>query len=457
MKSPLPVIDPSAPKDLTLDPRTYRRGLGCVHCGLCLPACPTYTETHNEADSPRGRIQLMLGLSDGTIRRTDSVEKHLDLCLDCRACETACPSGVVYHELIEETRARWANDGSKKRTLTDRILNWMFFRVFTHPTRLRLALLPARLLQKIGIYPILRKSGIFNLLPAKLQKMERLLPPNGALWPKRLPERSRSASMDDVLRSIKGDAALPKAVVGFFEGCIGSVMFDRVNRMAAELLTASGAEVVATRAQGCCGAIHHHNGAHDPSMVLARRNIDAFCPQQGEPVDYIVNTIAGCGAMLREYDVLLRDDPAYADRAKLFVSKVRDITEVLAELGLPKMTHPVHETITYHDACHLAHAQRVTSPPRKLLAAVPGLVIKPLPESDMCCGAAGTYNLTQPEMATRLGQRKVGHIDSTGAAVCVTGNVGCAMHIAGEATAAGKTFTVKHPVELLHRAVFGPS
>jgi glycolate oxidase iron-sulfur subunit len=245
--------------------------------------------------------------------------------------------------------------------------------------------------------------------------------------------------------------------VGFFPGCIGSVMFDGVNRMAVELLAAAGADVVVPPAQNCCGAIHHHNGAHAPAADLARKNIDAFLPE-GRPdaVDFIATNIAGCGAMLREYDVLLRDDARYAARSRDFVRKVRDISEVLAELGLEsRLKHPVNETVTYHDACHLAHAQKVTAAPRKLLAAIPGLKLIPLPESDMCCGAAGTYNLQHPEMATDLAGRKLSNIASTGAPVVATGNVGCAMHIGSEAAARSQPLRVVHPVELLHRSVFG--
>jgi glycolate oxidase iron-sulfur subunit len=431
---------------LALDPRTYERALSCVHCGLCLPACPTYTQTFHEGDSPRGRIQLMRGMAEGVIEPTESVRKHLDLCLDCRACETACPSGVVYHELIEETRERLNRD--VKMTLQGRFMQWIFFHVFIYPTRLKLALLPARLMQKIGLYGLMRKIGLFKILPAQLRKMEQMLPATGKVWPKRLPERSGPSS------DAHGQAARA-TIVAFFPGCIGSVMFEKVNRQAAELLNACGAEVVVSRGQACCGAIHHHNGHWEPAKEFARRNIDSIMGSGTARPEFIATNIAGCGAMLKDYGHLLRDDPKYAERAKDFSSRVRDISEVLMELGLPEMKHSVNLAVTYHDACHLAHAQKVTAAPRKLLAKVPGLKLVPLGESDMCCGAAGTYNLTQPEMATDLAARKLGHIEATGAAVCATGNVGCAMHIQSEAQARGKSIEVVHPVELLHRAVFG--
>ena len=425
---------------IDLDPRTFDRGLSCVHCGLCLPACPTYTQNGHEADSPRGRIQLMLGLATGKIEATDSVRRHLDLCLDCRGCETACPSGVVYHELIEETRTRLST--SRPPRGRARLMQALFFHVFVYPRRLKIALLPARVLQKIGIYSLLRRAGLFALLPPGLRKMEQMLPARGRLWPEGLPVRTLA----------RGAARLG---VGFFEGCIGSVMFDEVNRKAVELLAACGANVIAPKLQSCCGAIHQHGGDHASAAQFARQNIDAFLPKHGPAVDLIATNIAGCGAMLREYDFVLRDDPEYAGRAREFVSRVRDISEVLQILGLPEMKYSVREVATYHDACHLAHAQKVTAAPRALLAAIPGLLLRPLPESDMCCGAAGTYNLTQPGMSEQLGLRKLANVRSTDATICVTGNVGCAMQIQSLAHGRGHKLRVVHPVELLHRAVFG--
>ncbi len=421
-----------------------------------------------EADSPRGRIQLMLGLAEGKIEATESVRQHLDLCLDCRGCETACPSGVVYHELIEETRSHLAE--SQAVTAQGRFMRWMFFHVFTRPNRLKLALLPARILQRVGVYPLLRRWKVFRLLPDQLRKMEQMLPASGSLWPAPLPPRTAAHRPDalplkigatpdasSTASTVQADANAEgrQMTVGFFAGCIGAVLFDTVNRKAVDLLSACGAEVIVPKAQRCCGAIHMHNSAHLPAGDMARRNIDAFIPAGQPGVDFIVSTIAGCGAMLREYDVLLRDDPAYADRAKEFVKRVRDISEVLLEMGLPLPWYPVDQTVTYHDACHLAHGQKVTAAPRRLLEKVPGLKLVPLPESDLCCGAAGTYNLTQPAMSMALAERKLRNIARTGAGTCATGNVGCAMQIQSQADAQGQKLRVVHPVELLHLAVFG--
>ena len=445
MSKALPVVSEERAKvesngsPLPLDPRTYDRALSCVHCGLCLPACPTFIETGHEADSPRGRIQLMRGLAEGVIEPTESVRQHLDLCLDCRGCETACPSGVVYHELIEETRALLP---PAKRSIRERLLRGLLHGVFTHPTRLKLALLPARLLQKVGIYGLMRRAGIFRILPKQFAKMEQMLPERGKLWPAKLP-------------GVVAATGEKKATVGFVAGCIGSVMFEKVNRQAVELLSACGAEVISPPGIGCCGAIHHHNGVWDPARALARQAIDLLVPESGPVVDMITCTIAGCGSMLHEYDHLLRDDPKYAARAKEFSRRVKDISVVLAELGLPEMKHPVEATVTYHEACHLVHAQKVSAAPKKLLAMVPGLKLVALPEADICCGAAGTYNLTQPEMATDLAQRKLRNVATTGVATCVTGNVGCALHIQSQANAQQQQLSVVHPVEILHRAVFG--
>ena len=433
---------------LSLDSRTFSRSLDCVHCGLCLPACPTYTQTGLEADSPRGRIQLMKGLATGRIEASEGVLDHLDLCLDCRACETACPSGVVYHELIEETREKLA--ATRKQTLIDRGVNWMFFNVFPHPTRLKLALLPPRVLQALGLWKLATHPSLMKLLPLKLQKMQQMLPPKGPMW---------ESDLHTSYEPTPGSSTSPSTkttTVGFFPGCVGSVLFGDVNRQTVDLLQLAGCRVLVPRAQQCCGAIHHHGGKAHEAMAMARANIDAFVAPDGSPrVDVIATNIAGCGAMLKDYDHLLRDDTKYAKRAKTYVSLLKDINQLLATLTLPAPKHAVNQTATYHDACHLAHAQKVTAEPRKLLASIGGLKMVPLPESEMCCGAAGTYNLSQPAMARDLADRKLDHIKSTGASVCVTANVGCAMQIQSEAARRGQPLTVVHPVTLLHRAHFG--
>jgi len=436
--APPPVRDQSL-NVLALDQRTYARALDCVHCGLCLPACPTYTQNGLEADSPRGRIFLIKGLADGIIEPTESVKRHLDLCLDCRACETACPSGVVYHELIEEMRIKLMS--RKEPTVVDRLVRFMFFRVFPYPTRLKLAMIGPRILQKLRLWgPLMRLAG--KRLPVQLEKMQQMLPGNGPLWEGRLARRyaaNRDACVD----------GKPRATVGLLAGCVGSVLFQDVNRQTIRLLQRAGCDVLVPRDQRCCGAVHHHGGEVEAAQQLARDNIDAFA---GAQVDYIANNAAGCGAMLKDYAHLLRDDERYATRAVNMVKMTRDICELLVELNLAPPTRPLRRTVTYHDACHLAHAQKVVAPPRRLLTAIPGLKLIPLPESDMCCGAAGTYNLSQPDMARQLAERKLRHIQSTGATTCVTANVGCAMQIESEARRLGMELKVVHPVTLLDEA-----
>jgi glycolate oxidase iron-sulfur subunit len=332
------------------------------------------------------------------------VRHHLDLCLDCRACETACPSGVIYHELIEEYRVK----ASEKFPMSprQRAARRFSFHIAAHPARLKLLTLPLRLARREGI------------------------------WPRRAAELI---------------AGRGKGRIGLFAGCVTSVLFESVNRKAAELLAVSAAAVVSPRGQVCCGAIHYHGGDEKRAQAMARRNIDAF----GSGMDYLATTAGGCGAMLKEYDRLLRDDPKYAQRAREFSAKVRDITQVLAEIGLPPLQGGEALTATYHDACHLAHGQKVTAEPRALLERIAGLKMVPLAESDQCCGAAGTYFLTQPEMARKLAARKLKNIAATGAGVCVSGNAGCTLHLRRQAALGGQKVAFVHPVELLYAAANG--
>lgn len=424
------------PTGLPLAPDAYRQATACIHCGLCLPACPTYAQNGLEGDSPRGRIYLMKALADGRLDAEPAALRHLDLCLDCRACETACPSGVVYHKLIEDTRAKLNERAILKRPpwLVERLI----YHVMPYPRRLKAALLPARLLQRLGLWRAVTKLA-GRILPDGMTKMHRMLPPSGPLWPAALDERYPAAGQR-------------KMTVGLLTGCVGSVLQQPLNRMMIELLRQLGCEVVVPRRQACCGAIHHHGGRPEQAIAFARQNFDAFTG-----VDAIVTAIAGCGAMLKEYGDLARHhgDAGLTARADAFAAKSRDICELIASLDLPAPSHRVERAVTYHDACHLAHAQKITDAPRRLLAMIPGLRMVALPESQMCCGAAGTYNLTEPEMAAQIGERKLRHIQSTGCDTVVTGNIGCAMQIAGEAARLGVALEVVHPVELLHEAWCG--
>ena len=444
-------------------------GDACVQCGLCLPACPTYLETAGEADSPRGRIRIMLGLDDGSVPATSAAVEHLDRCLGCRACEPACPSGVSYHTLLDDAREKLAtnraDDAAPARPLT-RVQRAITMGLLARPNRLRTALAGARLADKVGLRRIARKLGLTKLGGPTLSRMDAMLPPDdrAPIWSKGLPPHSRAGGMDMVVTMLDPERAEAaenvQTVVGFFEGCVAGVMTPEVHHMAAELMCAAGADVISPPDQVCCGAIHQHAGEGDFARKLARHNVDTFVPAGGPSVRFIVTCTAGDGAMLRGYGELLQDDPRYAERAAKFASLVRDISEVLLELGIGEddglpLEHRVPLKAAYHDACHLAHAQRVTDPPRELLSRVPGLTLIPLPESDVCCGAAGTYNLTQPEMAGRLARRKLANFRETGAQVLLSGNVGCTMHLAAVAREEKAPVKVVHPVELLHAAAFG--
>ncbi|MEW4527203.1 heterodisulfide reductase-related iron-sulfur binding cluster [Maioricimonas sp. JC845] len=419
----------------------YERFLDCVHCGLCTSACPTYLETGNENDSPRGRIYLMRAVTDGRLELTDTVSRHLDLCLDCRSCETACPSGVQYGRLIEPFRVEMhekSQGGAAPTSPPGWFEKWILHGLFPYPSRLKWALAPARLMQLLGLDRLAETIGLTRLLPQKLQRMQRLLPPlqrRGPQLPEVLPARGTQ-----------------RARVALFTGCVADAMFHHVNRSTARVLQANGCEVVIPRQQTCCGAIHYHSGASEPAMERAAANAAAF---PVDDVDAIIVNVAGCGAMLRDYPHIAHelspDDDSRQDALAKFSSKVRDISEFLMELGPVAPTHDVPMTATYHDACHLCHAQKIRQQPRDLLGLVPGLNLVPLPESDICCGAAGSYNLTEPEMSDRLGQRKLRNIRSTGAEAVISGNAGCTLQIQALLRQDGAPLPVLHPVEILAR------
>ncbi|MBI3785509.1 MAG: glycolate oxidase subunit GlcF [Deltaproteobacteria bacterium] len=395
--------------------------LDCVHCGLCLSACPTYLELGTETDSPRGRIYLMRGLEEKSISLSPDVVRHLDLCLGCRACETACPSGVRYGELIES--ARVAVESQHQRSPSDRFKRRMIELVFPRPAVLRTFLWPLRLLELLGILPWVRR-----IVP-----LARLLPPLRS-WSQ--PARIVAAHGRETQR------------VGLLSGCVAQVLFAETNRATARVLARNGCTVVTPRQQGCCGALYLHAGNREAARACARRNIDAF----GADLQTIVVTAAGCGAAMKEYAALLADDPAYAERAQGFAQRVRDVTELLDALPLQPPPDIGPMRVTYHDACHLAHGQGVREAPRRLLRRIPGVELVELPESDLCCGSAGSYNLTEPEMARRLGERKAENIAATAAHCVAAANPGCALQIRAALLRAGMSADVRHPVELLDLA-----
>lgn len=416
----------------------YGRFLDCVHCGLCTSACPTYLETGNENDSPRGRIYLMRAVADNRLELTDTVQRHLDLCLDCRSCETACPSGVQYGRLIEPFRVgmRKAEAQSTGRGTRGLFEKFILYGLFPYPRRMRWALLPARFMQRLGLDRLAESIGLPKLLPSQLRRMQALLP---KLQPP-------SDPIPEVLPAI----GPRRARVALFSGCVASTMFDRTNWATARVLQANGCEVVTPRSQVCCGAIHYHSGSGLPALKFAEENHSTF---EAADVDAVIVNVAGCGSMLKDYGHVAKElqpaDAALQERLESFAGKVRDVSEFLVELGPKAPTGEIPLKATYHDACHLVHAQQIREPPRELLSMVPGLELVPLVESEVCCGAAGSYNLTEPEMSDRLAERKLSHILDTGADAVVTGNAGCALQIQAALRHSGYHHWVAHPMDVL--------
>jgi glycolate oxidase iron-sulfur subunit len=403
----------------------------CVHCGFCLPTCPTYVLWGEEADSPRGRIYLMeTGLAGEPM--TDSMVQHFDRCLGCMACVTACPSGVRYDRLIEDTRAQV--ERRHPRTRAERLLRGAIFRLFPYPRRLGLLRGPLRAYQASGVRrllgPLLARTPTLATLESLAPRLRR---------PERLPERVPAVGPR-------------RAVVGMLTGCVQRAFFPDVNAATARVLAAEGCDVVLPRAQGCCGALSVHTGREAEAQRFARSLIDAF---EDAGVDYLVVNAAGCGSSLKEYGDLLRDDPSYAERAAALAAKVRDVSEVLVELGPVAPRHPLPLSVAYHDACHLAHAQGVRAQPRRLLADIPGLSLREIASAEICCGSAGVWNVLNPEPARELGDRKARDVLATGADLLVTANPGCLMQVAAAVHRAGGVIGLAHTVQVLDASIRG--
>jgi glycolate oxidase iron-sulfur subunit len=402
--------------------------LACVHCGLCLSSCPTYIETGAEADSPRGRIYLMKALEEGRITLTEGVVRHLDLCLGCRACETACPSGVHYGALIEGGRqyvAAHARRGGGERWKRAMLARWL-------PDAIRLA-------PVADVFRLASRLGVPRL--ARLRWVPRPLRRLLALMPDAVPSRRPPAILEP--------DGPPRATVALLTGCVSQAFFARVNELTAKLLVLAGYRVVVPRGQTCCGALLAHLGERDEAERRARRNVNVFLRDEA---DFIVSNAAGCGAMLREYGRWLENDATYAKGARDVAAKARDVSELLAAGALPAPKHEVRTRVAYHDACHLAHGQGVRREPRALLRGIPGLELVEIADGELCCGSAGTYNLTEPGMAWRLGERKAQAVLDSGAEIVAAGNPGCILQIRAALRLRGRELAVVHPVELLARA-----
>jgi glycolate oxidase iron-sulfur subunit len=407
----------------------------CVHCGFCLPVCPTYVLWHEEMDSPRGRIYLMKMAAEGAASINSEWVGHFDACLGCVACMTACPSGVDYGKLIEATRAQI--ERRYQRSLGEKLHRRLLFATLTQPQRLNLLRWPLLAYQRSGLRRLLQSTGLFKLLPNSLASMEALLP--------------KLAARQDV-REVTPANGEKRKRVGLLLGCVQRAFFSEVNAATARVLAAEGYEVVAPPQQPCCGALLVHAGEEERAQQLARATIDVF---DRANVDYIISNAAGCGSNLKEYAHLLRDDPAYAERAKKFSAKCRDICEVLCEDTPRAKLNPIAARAAFHDSCHLQHAQSVRTQPRSLLAQIPNLEVLELPEAAICCGSAGIYNLVQPEAANELGDRKASLIAPLRPSVVVTGNPGCVLQLRASLERVGQPVPVLHTIQLLDASMRG--
>ncbi len=407
----------------------------CMHCGMCLPTCPTYVETKRERNSPRGRISLMRSVADGELAVTKAFAEEMYYCLGCLACQTACPAGVNYAELFETARAEVERSGVVGAPERD-FWRWLTLTVlFMHPRLLRMMGWGLRLWQKTGLDLLLRRLKFFGLLPKHLRELEPQTP------------RVADAFSDALIAPVESPDEPPRYRVGLLTGCVQDLAFSDINRDTVDVLLANGCEVVTPRAQHCCGSLHAHNGAVELARELARRQIDSF---DLDHLDAIITNAGGCGAHLKQYGHLLHDDPFYVKRARQWDSKVKDIHQWLVQIGIRRPEHGAGVTeVTYHESCHLCHGQKVTSQPRLVLQAIPGLVLKELPESNWCCGSAGIYNITQPEQSAKLLKRKVANIESTLTTVVATSNPGCHLQLASGLQ--GRV-GVTQPVTLLARA-----
>lgn len=407
----------------------------CVHCGFCLPTCPTYVVSGQETESPRGRIYLMDLAARGEISVNEAFGGHIDSCLGCLACVPACPSGVRYDKLIESVRPQVERE--VPRGFADRLFRRLIFALFPYPNRLRLAALAGLLYTRSGLRTLLHRLGVVERLPSRLRALEALLPPVGL--------QALFSSVPEMTPG-RGEVRLR---VGLLAGCANRVFFGDVNAATVRVLAAEGCDVYVPRDNQCCGALSSHAGHEEDGAERAKATIEMF---ERYRLDVVVANVAGCGSALKEYGDILSGSPDFAERAKAFSAKVRDITELLAELPARTARAPLDLRVAYHDACHLANAQGVRSQPREVLRSIPGLSVHDIAEAELCCGSAGIYNLVQPDTAEELGRRKAENLQATGPDVVATANAGCLLQIR---RFLDEGITVVHPVQLLDASIRG--
>lgn len=412
----------------------------CVHCGLCLSSCPTYVDTGLETESPRGRIALMKAVNEGRLEITPRVVSHWDACLQCRACEAVCPSGVPYGRIMEKTRFQMLSQ--KTGSSASKPVSRLFLRAgLPHPKRLRLGAHAIRLYQRSGLQKLVRSSKALRLFPGNLTELEDQLPDmRGAFFgPRQEKYPARGLPQGDP----------PRLTVGLLSGCVMPLVQGNTMAATVRVLTRNGCDVVVPVGQGCCGALNVHGGDLEYGRIMARRNIDVFLKSG---VDRIVVSSAGCGSAMKEYNQLLADDPKYAEPAGRFSELTQDITELLVSLPFEPPKAALNRRVTYQDPCHLAHAQRITAAPRQILQSIPGLELVEMEDAAMCCGAAGLYSVLQKELAASILERKMGHILATGAEQVVTANPGCMMQIERALRSSQENSSVVHVVDVLDDA-----
>ncbi len=409
----------------------------CVHCGFCLPVCPTYRSWGLEMDSPRGRIDLMKGIAEGAIALDERAVAHFDACLGCMACVPACPSGVRYDLLIESTRAGVQAEYS--RSAGDRAFRELIFALFPHPSRLRAVAFPLFLYARSGLKRAVERTGLLARLPRRLAQLASLAPKLGP---------------SDLLRGLPvftPARGTRRGSVALISGCVQRVFFPSVNRATLRVLSAEGFDVTVPRGQGCCGALSLHVGRDGEAREMARALIERF--ESAGPFDVVLINAAGCGSALKQYGELFSADDAWRERATAFAAKIKDINEFLAGKATVAERRPLPLRVAYHDACHLAAAQGIREQPRALLRGVAGLELLEIPGAESCCGSAGVYNLLQPESAAEIGARKAADVLSTGADVLVSANPGCTLQIRSILAKAGVDLPAAHPVEILDAAL----